>query len=340
MPELHLEVRLSKAETLTASIEDDETVESLACVIYSMRPDLGEEMRLVHRGRILKPDQVIKELGIQNGDAVAVAKAPARTPAAPAVATAAGVTAPVPTQTAPVAPPDRIATTSSATCSDSSNLAPAAAAAAVEAEPAKDASRPQDAPGAIPTPMIVDGSSASSLLDFAKALEEGKSPPSAEQLAATMRQASQRMALLEESLSKCGQALQMVNMVSAHSLRDFIARVGGEEPAHHEPHTDEQHESTRSFMLKRGDAETHEMHKDAAAGGMRNIRFSGTACSSTAAPLSKEEMDRARNARLARLEEQQAQKRKEKEEADERSKAREAMFNRPFTGAQKPLGRI
>uniref|UniRef100_A0A7S2HUY5 Uncharacterized protein n=1 Tax=Zooxanthella nutricula TaxID=1333877 RepID=A0A7S2HUY5_9DINO len=157
-------------------------------------------------------------------------------------------------------------------------------------------------------------------------------------MAAAMHVAAERMEKLESVIQEFGQALQMVNLISGSTLRDAVGGRGGVEqsPDAHPA----SRESTRSFLLKKGDAETQELHKAASA-----LRPSGNcggtgSLSSSAKPLTKEEMDKARNARLAKLEEQQAQKQKEMEDAEERGKARDSLFNRPLTGPAKQLGRL
>jgi len=87
MAPLELQIRVGTADAFPVEIEDDETVESLAVLIISVKPELGEEdlPRLVHKGKVLKHDQVIKDLGVQSGDfIVAVASAKPQAAAAPA----------------------------------------------------------------------------------------------------------------------------------------------------------------------------------------------------------------------------------------------------------------
>jgi len=76
-------------------IESEETVEALAVLIISLKPEAGEEdlPRLVHKGKVLKHEEVIKDAGIQSGDLV-VAVPPSIAPQAPAPSPAAAPAAP------------------------------------------------------------------------------------------------------------------------------------------------------------------------------------------------------------------------------------------------------
>jgi len=58
---------------MDVEIEDSETVEALGVIIYSMRPEVGEELRVLHKGRILKADAVLADCGMQSGDSIAIA---------------------------------------------------------------------------------------------------------------------------------------------------------------------------------------------------------------------------------------------------------------------------
>jgi len=53
-------------------VDDGEDVESLVVCVMSMREDLGENLRLVHKGKILKDGQLIRDIGYQPGDFIAV----------------------------------------------------------------------------------------------------------------------------------------------------------------------------------------------------------------------------------------------------------------------------
>merc|ERR1719188_829511 len=129
-------------------------------------------------------------------------------------------------------------------------------------------------------------------------------------------------------------------MVPVTSLREHLNKISGNASEQSSPdaHPGSQQESSRSFLIKKGDADVQEMHR--AASSQRpsaGVSNSGGTLSSSA--LSKEEMMKARSARLAMLEAQQAEKKREIEEAEERGKARDSMFNRPFAGSAKPLGK-
>lgn len=349
-------------------------------VIYSQRPDLGMDLRLVHKGRVLRSEQLLSEANLRSGDAIAVARKAAAAAPDPAPTTACDATAPEPAAPAtedpgpapapPTAAPadmtaPRPAADAPATAEAQPDGAPEAkrqrqeveepaeaeakAQAEAREEPATEtacAASPQSgeapSPGAEapegPAPMAIDATSAAGLLDFARSLEGGSPSPPPEQLARAMREASQKMAAWEGVFMDLGHALQVVNMVSGNSLREAVAKVGGHAAESPDAHPGAQ-ESTRSFLLKRGDAETHELHRAALQARPANVCGGGT-LSSSSAPLTKEEMDKARHARLAKLEEQQAMKQKEREEAEEKGKAREAMFNRQFSGPTKPLGKF
>jgi len=107
-------------------VDDEDTVEALGAITMSMRPDLGEEVRLIYKGKILKDDVTVAAIGYKTGDFIAVAgKRPssAAAPAAAAVVVPAPQLAPTPTPVAPVAPATPVAPV------------PAAAAAAPQALP-------------------------------------------------------------------------------------------------------------------------------------------------------------------------------------------------------------
>jgi len=99
------------------------------------------------------------------------------------------------------------------------------------------------------------------------------------------------------------------------------------------------------LVMKWGTHELDTEHRLAAAvrpsglsrqtsGGSSN----GGALSPASAPLTKDEMDKARRARLEMLEAQQAEKKREMEEGVSKSRAREAMFNPIQPGPSKRLG--
>lgn len=93
MAPLSLTIKTVAEDSFPVDIDDEETAEDLAVLAISLRPELGEEdlPKLIHKGKVLKPEQTLKEAGIQSGDfAVAIAKTAPKTsnatqaPAAPA----------------------------------------------------------------------------------------------------------------------------------------------------------------------------------------------------------------------------------------------------------------
>ncbi|CAE7205902.1 RAD23A [Symbiodinium natans] len=101
MAPLELQIRIGASEPFPIEIEEDETVEALAVLLISLKPEVGEEdlPRLVHKGKVLKHDEVLKELGIHTGDIVvavppasqkAAEASPPPAPVTPAPAPAAG----------------------------------------------------------------------------------------------------------------------------------------------------------------------------------------------------------------------------------------------------------
>lgn len=99
-------------------------------------------------------------------------------------------------------------------------------------------------------------------------------------------------------------------------------------------------EEPRSFLMKRGDVEMQEAHQQAQQqkpAAERSVSGSGVASS---VHMTKEEMDKARRARAEKLERDQAEKARERQEAEAKSRSREALFNSPFAGATKPMGKF
>merc|ERR1712157_534933 len=87
-------------------------------------------------------------------------------------------------------------------------------------------------------------------------------------------------------------------------------------------------EEPRSFMIKKGDADVQERHQRAQSGmlqrsvsGESNASWGGST-STAAAPMSREDMEKARKARLEKLEAQQAEKKKQIQDAEEKQKSR------------------
>jgi outer membrane biosynthesis protein TonB len=66
------------SDSFEVEISEDETVDSLVVCIFSMRPDLGEELRIVHKQRQLKPEAVLKDAGVVSGDLVVAARMPSK----------------------------------------------------------------------------------------------------------------------------------------------------------------------------------------------------------------------------------------------------------------------
>lgn len=94
MGPLQLQVRIGSSEACDVEIDEEETVLDLAVLVMSLRPDLCSEEelpKLIHRGIILKHEQVIKDIGITPGGFVVAV--PAKRPAAGAEAAPAVVAA-------------------------------------------------------------------------------------------------------------------------------------------------------------------------------------------------------------------------------------------------------
>jgi len=108
MAPVELKLRIGSGDPFTVEIDDEETVEALAVLVISMTPEqLDEEElpRLVHKGKVLKHEEIIKDLGIQSTDFVVVVPK-AQPPAPPAAPTPAP---PVPAAAGGAAPPEVVA---------------------------------------------------------------------------------------------------------------------------------------------------------------------------------------------------------------------------------------
>lgn len=106
MAPVDLRFRVNFHDEFEVEIDDEEDVDSLVVVVMSLRADLGEELRLCHKGRVLKGDSLVKDIGFKAGDFLAVSgkKEPEAAAAAAAAATAPQPAATVPpTATPPVA---------------------------------------------------------------------------------------------------------------------------------------------------------------------------------------------------------------------------------------------
>jgi len=81
MASLKLTIKLSAADTFEVEVADDEQSQTLGAMIYSLRPAVGENPRVVHKGKVLREDQTLKDAGVQDKDAIACVRRPAATPA-------------------------------------------------------------------------------------------------------------------------------------------------------------------------------------------------------------------------------------------------------------------
>jgi len=391
---MQLSVRVVGGEVSNVEIEDNETVESLAVIVYSLRPELGEDLRLVHKGRVLKPEQVLSELGIKSGDALAACRQPgvaqptatpaesAAVQAAPEVRSDVGVNideastaAQQPVTAEPVVPTNAAGAPEEPQQSISvAAEAVQSLATAVEAEPAKEESglttdsggtkreaevsaevlqkeaeagvQGEAAESAEPAPTpetVIDLTSTAGLMEYADLLERGGKVPEPWKQAQAVRDCATRMHRLEETVAHLGRGLQLVHAISGGAIG---ASPGGPEMPSPDAHPAFRDDTTRSFMVKKGDAEVQEMHRLANQPELKRQISGNNSPSSTSGggalsseSKSKEEMAKAREARLAQLEAKQAEKQKEMEEAEERGKARDAMFNRQFVGPSKPMGK-
>lgn len=402
MAPVTLKIRVKKDDDFELEIDDEETIEALAVVIFSVRPELGEDFKLLRNGRMLKPEMVLSTIGMKNGDLLFIAKTAAKSESSN-VASASELSVP---ESAPVSSPTsapELPSTSADISSSPPSKCPrldesmdvdapssenigSSSLEVVESEqvpmnseealpelptqPSTSALQPDTMPpnedpesSAIPKSPIdaftsdehpcmqgekdesdeplkpepaaveVDASSAAGLMAFAALLENGGPSPPPAKLAEIIKESASRMLILEGAVKDFSQALQMVNVISATGLRGAMNELGMDTSP--KP----QAEEGRSFLIKKGDADLHELHQKASTPMARTTSGTtgGGALSST--PLTKEEMDKARQARLAKLEAMQSEKQKEKDEADEKSRARDAMFSRRADLPSKPLGK-
>jgi hypothetical protein len=421
MAPVSLKIR-ERNDEFEVEIEEEETVEALSVVIYSLRPDLGEDFKILRAGKILKPDMVLSEASVKNGDLIFIAKtaaSKAKSASDSLVPEGTTMSSAPETTKATFDPPPRIdgdehpcvaymnapsspkehpstsinegdvassppskcprleqegsmdldAPSSEQAVSRPSEIAqneqfpagsqetqetqpqPSTIATAPEANPEPESSAigeslepsatltdektpdtcdKQTQPEGSPNPEPeVDASSAAGLMAFAASLENGGPAPSPAKLAELMRESASRMLILEGAIKEFGQALQMVNVISATSLRGGMGNLSSELGAESSPKSPSE-EGGRSFLLKKGDADLQELHQKAASASPMIRTTSGTTGGGTlsSTPMSKEDMDKARQARLAKLEALQSEKQKEKDDADEKSRARDAMFSR------------
>lgn len=221
------------------------------------------------------------------------------------------------------------------------------AVAAKETDKPSEKAASDDEGGEGPTERVADvendAFSAAALIALADRLAAGGEAPPHSKIAESLRGGASRMLRLERRVQEFGQALLMVNQLSAASLRGGgFSESGGDHQ-----------ESERSYLHKKGDADLQEAHRAAAVvhrqnsggtvgGGSQTSGgvVGGGSLNSASKPMTKEEMDKARRERLDRLEAQQAKKKQELAAADEKTKSREALFNRPLVGPQKSLGKF
>jgi len=351
---------------MDVEIEDSETVEALGVIIYSMRPEVGEELRVLHKGRILKADAVLADCGMQSGDSIAIAakKAAAKPTSDECAGDGSATTTkenvnpqfvpPVrrddvevtteepPAKAAKTEAPEQVSTPPTAPQESTMprEVSPTVDLPAQAFAPASPTEGDLAAPGTPSSQSAypkVDTTTAAGLLAFAELLKGGTAAPPPEHLEALMRASAARMEVLEGTAKELAQALQVVNMFSAEALRKNIDILNGDAPLQQSPSNKEE-EGGRSFMIKKGDTELQDAYRKASEESKAAlVKQTGGVCSDT--PKTKEEMDKARQARLARLESQQAEKQKQKDEADEKYRAREAMFTRRDEGKSKPLSK-
>lgn len=407
--QLRLSIRAQVADVFELEIEDAETVEALGVVIFSMRPDLGEDLRLVHRGRVLKPEDELRKYGIQTGDVVAVARmpkagqpqepvqAPAETSIAPSMAkdesgsgSSKGYPNSGPSDTmaqedksqeecimedkptnepCPMVEKDTHQKSSSAQPDTEMQCAPDAVQAdepnaessltlanglpqestcaspdvEMQSTPNEERSNPEGNGASAEEPTLSsrldEMSPGAALLELAKSFEDGTLDGHPATIVAALRTIAARVESLEGNLAEASQALMLLNHLSARALQGLGAGGGGGLAGLMGSNgSAPEEEAPRSFLVKKGDSDLQEMHRQPPV--LKRGSSGGGVLSSASSPMSKEDMDKARKARLDRLEAQQASKKRELEEAEERTKSREAMFNRPFAGSAKPLGKF
>eukprot|EP00933_Yihiella_yeosuensis_P060783 TRINITY_DN63577_c0_g1_i1.p1 TRINITY_DN63577_c0_g1~~TRINITY_DN63577_c0_g1_i1.p1 ORF type:complete len:418 (-),score=99.88 TRINITY_DN63577_c0_g1_i1:83-1336(-) len=417
MASLRLTVLTSASDAFHIDIEDGETVEDLSAVIYSLRPGLGEEPRLAHKGKPLNKEALLKDCGIRSGDVVAVAKqaapraksmsSPSTEPSTPPLEVS-----PLDAQSTHSSSPSELKKPSSSTiaepldedaiqievpfyagetCTPSetevgsslgtpwrqqSPLDPDEATAGTNGADSKQSdeaiaeSRPTededvemkseenpekkqklesssdvaDAPDKSPTSATIvqefcDMPPVASLLAIAHRLESGTWDVHPSELVEYLRKTAAKVEVLEGAVSDSRQALMVMNHLSAHVLQGL-----GEGSQTAKPSKAPTEEAPRSFLVKKGDSDLQEAHRLAVQARANQKANPGTNTGGTlsagGAPMTKEEMDKARKARVEKLEALQASKKKEQEDAAAKSRAQEAMFNSPFAGSAKPMGRF
>jgi hypothetical protein len=396
MAPLKILIRTNASDSFELETDDEETVETLTVLIYSLRPDLGQDSRLVHKGIILKAPQLIRDLGIKSGDAVVVARMPQKiiveeTPMQSQTTVCEVLNSQDDQQQKPSTEPsnsdpnrtsdregvqptkqeehsstlkdDSCPTTTEVSvvevAASSTPLSPETLLMPVEGQVASSGTDDRDAPMDVPAESspaekVVSGDTpkglkrlrddfaelqpSAALMALAARLEGGNLEVHPSELVDMLRHTANRVEAIESAMNDSCQALMLVNHLSARVLQGL--NEGGHQlpaPASSKPTED----STRSFLIKKGDVELQESHRATAAMKLTqsNVSCGGT-LSASSVPKSKEELDRAREARLQRLEALQADKKKEQEDAAAKAKSKEAMFQAPSVGLSKPLGRF
>jgi len=72
MAPIELVVRIGSTDKFPVEIDDEETVETLGVMVVSLKDGLGDEPRMVYKGKVLKDEDVLRSLGMQSGDFVVV----------------------------------------------------------------------------------------------------------------------------------------------------------------------------------------------------------------------------------------------------------------------------
>eukprot|EP00441_Pelagodinium_beii_P044219 CAMPEP_0197627324 /NCGR_PEP_ID=MMETSP1338-20131121/5969_1 /TAXON_ID=43686 ORGANISM="Pelagodinium beii, Strain RCC1491" /NCGR_SAMPLE_ID=MMETSP1338 /ASSEMBLY_ACC=CAM_ASM_000754 /LENGTH=279 /DNA_ID=CAMNT_0043198015 /DNA_START=27 /DNA_END=862 /DNA_ORIENTATION=+ len=276
--QLQLMVRL-QSNSFPVEISETETVEALGIVIFSMHPELGEELRVVHKGRVLKSEEVLSEAGLKSGDSVAVARKVFQ----PSARTSAPEPMAVEEETAQH---EEIASKAAeeGQVDVEMDCAPEAPQICVDGEASAPAqpSTPSKFEGLGELPVSV------AVQTLIQNLESGSDAHPAELIQA-LHSIATRVEGLEASLGESTQALMLMNHLSARALQGLSGMPGVSQKS-------EEEAPGRSFLMKKGDADIHEAHQKALQQRPRTPS-SGTATSGTlstgATPMTKEEMDKA-----------------------------------------------
>ncbi|CAE7910264.1 Wdr35 [Symbiodinium sp. KB8] len=101
----------------------------------------------------------------------------------------------------------------------------------------------------------------------------------------------------------------------------------------------QEEEENKSFLMKKGDAELSEIHRQAQLPRTEAGSVTGSGVLSSG-HMTKEEMDRARRAHAEQLQSEHGKKQRELQEAEQKARSRDALFERgPFTGPAKMIGK-